>query len=300
MQWQQIDPSTDVSFELSENGRIETLIRGSPVVHPWLICTPKFTTSFPKLAVPPPFQAVMSVNHDSDGSGAPGQLPIYTLHEAFVDQVRRLTIEIDLTERNISNEGVLFRRWMDAFDDKLRAFVHANQRLLGKSNMSKDAIGALQKRAFRSRVSKKGDTYPDSMMVRCKAYAVKGTKRCSHARPNTIPVFLANGDTRMANAQPDIQSTEGLGVSFGDSVAVTLRLDGAYAQAGIGFGNTWTLTSIRVYEPPADGGMGGWNAQDATTIEQLLNLYDPTMPTMSGSYHGLLSITPEEAGVVMS
>lgn len=285
MQWKDVDPSTDITFEIGSGGRVSMNLRGTPVTKNWLICTPAFVTCFPKLNAPLPYGAATSVNTDPDGSGAPGQLPISTIAEGSVDQVRRMTLEIDLTERQITNDGVLFRRWMDAFDDRLLEFMHKNQHILGKVGMSREALGAMQKRQFRPRVSKRtGEPYPDSMMVRCKAYAIKGSRRNTQVRPNVFPVFLTDGSTYMANSKPDTDAPAPL--SFGDRVALTIRLDGPYCSAGNCFGITWTVTSARSYGQAESAGWGSaedFNVDSDNLMNELNNLkdmYDPAEPQM--------------------
>ena len=134
--------------------------------------------------------------------------------------------EIDLSMKGANASQFEFKRWMDLFDDVLLNWVHQNQRFVGKSSESKEAIKAMQKRAFRKRVSlKTGQEYPDSWTIRCPKFNSDGTF-------NQIQIFNSAGGLY---DQP---------VKFNDVLQASIRYDGIFVRPGM-FGHSWTLISIK-------------------------------------------------------
>jgi hypothetical protein len=115
---------------------------------------------------------------------------------------------------------------MDAFDDVLLTWVVSNQRYLGKCNESREAIKAMQKRAFRKRISvKTGQEYPDSWTIRCPKFNADSSF-------NAIPVFDGEGNPI------DVP------VKFNDVLQASIRYDGIFIRPGM-FGHTWTLMALK-------------------------------------------------------
>ena len=108
------------------------------------IFTPPLVTNFPKLG--------------------PDCVPNWSTTKDGQDTNKQ---EVDLSMKGASFTQLEFKKWMDAFDDVLLTWVVSNQRYLGKCNESREAIKAMQKRAFRKRISvKTGQEYPDSWTIR--------------------------------------------------------------------------------------------------------------------------------------
>ena len=181
------------------------------------IFTPPFCTTFPHLTV------------DASLLTAPG---------STYEQARRQTKYLDLSMFGAGLVQKEFRIWMDSLDDLLLKFVFENQRLVGKAGETIEAIKALQRRMFNPRVSAKtGRKYEDSMLARCKAFAFRsGRPNLQTATENMIPIYNESNE-RMAPTD----------LGFHDMVVVSLRYDGCYAKAGLGFGNQWVLLAVKSY-----------------------------------------------------
>ena len=137
--------------------------------------------------------------------------------------------EVDLSMKGASTTQLSFKKWMDAMDDVLLTWMCANQRYLGKSNESREAIKMMQKRAFRKRVSvKTGQEYPDSWTIRC-------AKNSSDGSFNYIPVFGSDGILMPWN-----ETT----VKFNDVLQASVRYDGIFIRPGM-FGHSWTLMALK-------------------------------------------------------
>lgn len=225
--WTSIDPVSDISF-VAEPGNctIRMLYKGEQCDRMY-IYTPPFVTCFPKL------------NVSSDGVTRP-------------EDLKRLSIELDLSMKGAGETQAQFRAWMDAMDDRLAQFVHANQRLVGKAGLPMAAVKHMQKRQFRERVSTKtGKQYADSMSLRAKAVNFCGTKtNRSHTR-NTLPVVLDGfeGATRVVYCNDGSDAADGC-VQYNDMVSACIRSDGPYCNPGQYFGLGWTLISLRNYGQP--------------------------------------------------
>lgn len=141
--------------------------------------------------------------------------------------------ELDLSMKGASPPQLQFRKWMETFDDILLNYMMTNQRFLGKSGESKEAIKMMQKRAFRKRVSMKtGQEYPDSWTIRCPKYS-------NDTSFNYVPIYDANGD--MVPWTADNSKTI---VKFNDVLQASIRYDGIFIRPGM-FGHSWTLMAIK-------------------------------------------------------
>ena len=179
-----------------------------PPGHPMKIhiFTPPLVTNFPKLG--------------------PDCVPSWSVASRTQDGQDANKQEVDLSMKGASFTQLEFKKWMDNFDDVLLTWAVANQRYLGKCNESREAIKAMQKRAFRKRISvKTGQEYPDSWTIRCPRYN-------SDTTFNTIPVFDAS-------ANPfDVP------IKFNDVLQASIRYDGIFIRPGM-FGHSWTLMALK-------------------------------------------------------
>jgi hypothetical protein len=142
--------------------------------------------------------------------------------------------ELDLCMKGASSYQHAFKKWADKMDDSLLSWMVANQRCLGKVNESREAIKAMQKRAFRKRVSvKTGQEYPDSWTVRAPKFNNDGTM-------NIIPILDKD------NNPISFPIAGGPIVKFNDVVQASIRYDGVFIRSGM-FGHAWTLVSIKNY-----------------------------------------------------
>ena len=222
--WTDVAPETDVGFEVPGTGtHITASLCGKPMCGT-MIYTPPFVTSFPKLS-----SDIEDPKHEN------------------LEVVKRATLSVDLTMKGAGSLQKDFRDWMDAVDDKLLDFMMKpeNVRLFGKPGLSREAMKALQKRQFRTRISSKtGKQYEDSMSCHCKAFWTQGMRHNQTFGRNTVPVFMSDdGSVVQANEAYETPNP----VPYGSTVAVCLRYDGPYCSPSQYFGNSWSLISVRYY-----------------------------------------------------
>ena len=172
--------------------------------------TPPLVTNFPKLG--------------------PDCVPTWSSNKADgTNEVNKQ--ELDLSMKGAGSVQLDFKKWMDKFDDSLLTWMISNQRFLGKSSETKEAIKAMQKRAFRKRVSvKTGQEYPDSWTIRCPKFNPDGT-------PNFVPIFDGEGALLPWDAVAP-------SVKFNDVLMASVRYDGVFVRPGM-FGHSWSLMAIK-------------------------------------------------------
>jgi hypothetical protein len=163
---------------------------------PLNVSTPPFVTSFPTLS-----QEQMNS----------GQFPTKTP-------------QIDINMKGAGEEQEKFKEWMDKLDDMLLQHIYQNQSHIGKMNLTKEQIGMMQKRGFRSRVSNRtGKSYPEAMTVRYKASAFGS---------EDVLVWDLEGNPCTRELQ------------MNDIVALMIRYEGCYVKPGQYFGNSWSLMGV--------------------------------------------------------
>ena len=163
------------------------------------------------------------------------QFPKLTKKDLEADKERgidRKYPELEITMRDAGADQLAFKAFMDGLDDKLTAFMSANQQTLGLATKKKgvpattDEIRMMLRQTFRSRCSQRtGRIYPDAMS-------------CKYRQPldsdfDRVPVFNDKNQEHTAELES------------GDIVKVALIYTGCYAKSRNFFGNSWSLISIR-------------------------------------------------------
>ena len=136
---------------------------------------------------------------------------------------------LDINMRGAGPEQEKFRDWMDEMDDRLLDHMFTNQAHIGKNGLSKEQIGMMQKRGFKSRVSNRtGKAYPDSMTLRYKSTSFGS---------DDVLVWDLDGNPCTRELQ------------MGDVVSVMIRYEGCYIKPGQYFGNSWSLMGVLFIAP---------------------------------------------------